>query len=193
MIARMSKDLAVLVVGLVVTTTLALVAGGLFVPRLGPNGLPSSTQLDGTIAILVASGDVSGRFILDHPLLAQVGDTRGGTAVTLDLGASYASAGNQLEITARNAGVDERLTGGRILIEVTLNGERFEVPDSACSVELDQLHYVVLRPLAAVQAGPPRGVPLPAFAGRLECEGLVSDSGRSVSLSGVFRVVPEDV
>lgn len=193
MIARMSKDLAVLVVGLVVTTTLALVAGGLFVPRLGPNGLPSSSQLDGTIAMLVASGDINGRFILDHPLLAQVGDTRGGTAVTLDLGVSYASAGNQLEITARNAGVDERLTGGRIVIEVTLNGERFEVPDSACSVELDQLHYVVLRPLAAVQAGPPRGVPLPAFAGRLECEGLVSESGRSVSLSGVFRVVPEDV
>ncbi|MEX2623774.1 MAG: hypothetical protein WD651_08595 [Acidimicrobiia bacterium] len=186
----MSKDLAVLVVGLVVTTTLALVAGGLFVPRLGPNGLPSSTQLGGTMAILVATGDISGRFLLDRSLLAQVGDTEGGTARALDLGISYASPPNRLDITAHNAGVDDRLTGDRIMIGVTLNGERFEVSDSACSVELDQLHYVVLRPLAAVQAGPPRGVPLPAFAGRLECQDLVSESGRSVSLSGVFRVVP---
>jgi hypothetical protein len=193
MIAKVFKDLAVSAAGLVVTTTLALGAGELFVPRLGPDGLPSSTQLDGTVAILVATGDVSGRFTLDHPLLAQVGDTQGGTAVTLDLGISYASAGNQLEITARNAGVDERLSGRRIMIEVTLNGERFEVPDSACSLELDQLHYVVLRPLAAVQAGPPRGIPLPAFAGRLECEGLVSESGRSMSFVGVFRVAPEDI
>jgi hypothetical protein len=192
MIARMSKDLAVLVVGVVVTTTLALVAGGLFIPRLGPNGLPSSTQLDGTMAMLVATGDINGRFIFDRPLSAQAGDTKGGTARTIDLGISYASPPNRLDITAHSAGVDGRLTGDRIDIAVTLNGERFEAPDSACSVELDQLHYVVLRPLAAVQAGPPRGVPLPAFAGRLECEGLVSESGRSVSLSGVFRVVPDE-
>jgi hypothetical protein len=193
MIANVFKDLAVLAVGLVTTTTLAFVTGGFLVPRLGPDGLPSSRQLDGTVAFLIATGDVSGRFILDHPLLAQVGDTKGGTAAALDLGVSYAGSGHQLEITARNAGVDDRLTGSRIMIEVTLNGERFEVPDSACSVELDQLHYVVLRPLAAVQGGPPRGVPLPAFAGRLECEGLVSESGRSMSFVGVFRVAPEDI
>lgn len=191
MIGRVAKDIVVIMAGTAVTIGLGFAAGWLLIPRLGPDGLPQSTRLEGSSAMVVVSGDISGRFVLDQPLTAEVGDTQGGTAETVDLGITYAGSSTRLGLHAENAGVGEPLTGSDLAVEIVLNGEQYEVPVGACVVELQQLRYVVLRPLAAVQAGPPRGVPLPAFAGRIDCQGLTAvESDRVVSLAGVFRVDP---
>jgi hypothetical protein len=191
MIGRVAKDIVVIMAGTAVTIGLGFAAGWLLIPRLGPDGLPQSTRLEGSSAMVVVSGDISGRFVLDQPLTAEVGDTQGGTAETIDLGITYAGSSTRLGLHAENAGVGEPLTGSDLAVEIVLNGEQYEVPAGACVVELQQLRYVVLRPLAAVQAGPPRGVPLPAFAGRIDCQGLTAvESDRVVSLAGVFRVDP---
>ncbi|MEX0667309.1 MAG: hypothetical protein WD313_03160 [Acidimicrobiia bacterium] len=188
---RFVKDVVVVIAGTAVTIGLGFAAGWLLIPRLGPDGLPQSTRLEGSTAMLVASGDIAGRFVLDQPLTAEVGDTQGGTAEAIDLGITYAGSSTRLGVHAQDASVGEPLTGSDLAVEVVLNGEQFEVPADACVVELQQLRYVVLRPLAAVQAGPPRGVPLPAFAGRIDCQGLTAvDSNRVVNLTGVFRVDP---
>jgi hypothetical protein len=191
MIDRVAKDIVVIIAGIAVTIGLGFAAGWLLIPRLGPDGLPQSTRLEGSSAMVVTSGDLAGRFVLDQPLTAEVGDTQGGTAETVDLGITYAGSSTLLGLHAENAGVGEPLTGSDLAVEVVLNGEQYEVPADACVVELHQLRYVVLRPLAAVQAGPPRGVPLPAFAGRIDCQGITAlDSNRVVNLAGVFRVDP---
>jgi hypothetical protein len=191
MIGRVAKDIVVIMAGTAVTIGLGFAAGWLLIPRLGPDGLPQSTRLEGSSAMVVVSGNISGRFVLDQPLTAEVGDTQGGTAETIDLGITYAGSSTLLGLHAENAGVGEPLTGSDLAVEIVLNGEQYEVPADACVVELQQLRYVVLRPLAAVQAGPPRGVPLPAFAGRIDCQGLTAvESDRVVSLAGVFRVDP---
>lgn len=191
MIGRIAKDIVVIIAGTAVTIGLGFAAGWLLIPRLGPDGLPQSTRLEGSSAMVVVSGDISGRFVLDQPLTAEVGDTQGGTAETVDLGITYAGSSTLLGLHTKNAGVGEPLTGSDLAVEIVLNGEPYEVPADACVVELQQLRYVVLRPAAAVQAGPPRGVPLPAFAGRIDCQGITApDSNRIVNLAGVFRVDP---
>jgi hypothetical protein len=191
MISRVAKDIAVIMAGTAVTIGLGFAAGWLLIPRLGPDGLPQPTRLEGSRAMVVASGDLAGRFVLDQPLTAEVGDTQGGTAETVDLGITYAGSSTRLGLHAENARVGEPLTGSNLAVEIVLNGEQYEVPADACVVELHQLRYVVLRPLPAVRAGPPRGVPLPAFAGRIECQGITAlDSGRVVNLAGAFRVDP---
>lgn len=199
MIDRVAKDIVVIMAGIAVTIGLGFAAGWLLIPRLGPDGLPQSTRLEGSSAMVVTSGDLAGRFVLDQPLTAEVGDTQGGTAETIDLGITYAGSSTRLYdrvsellgLHAKNAKVGEPLTGSDLAVEIVLNGEQYEVPADACVVELHHLRYVVLRPLAGFQTGPPRGVPLPAFAGRIDCQGITAlDSNRVVNLAGVFRVDP---
>lgn len=179
--------------GLAATISAALALGLLIMPRLDAKGLPSPDRLGGTRAVLVSSGDIEGRFVLDQPLQGFVGDTNSGTADRIDIGVAYSGSSSGLAIMAMKAGQGMEISGEALQLEIVLNGHAFVADPAACTMVLHELRYVVLRPMPAVAAGPPRGVPLPSFSGRIECIDLQgAESDWRVDLVGVFRWSPED-
>ncbi len=63
----------------------------------------------------------------------------------------------------------------------------------ANAISVEDVDYEVLESQPAVLDGVPRGVPLPSYAGNVECEGIEElRTDRRIDLHAVFRHQPED-
>lgn len=182
-----------------ITAAVVFASGQLVLPDQAPNPaqgdivtVPTIEDLTGSQAILVLSGDHHGRYELNQ---LTVGEWNDGTSAgqPLKLSLAFRGDGFSLVISARDITADTPATGDAASAIISLAGASYYGNNGECSITLDDVDYEVLEPQRAVLDGVPRGVPIPAYAGTVECDGVEEiRTDRRIDLYAVFRHQPEN-
>ncbi|MGH8875064.1 MAG: hypothetical protein ACRDVM_07420 [Acidimicrobiia bacterium] len=195
--ARRLLDLVVVAATFGLSLVVALVLGAFVLPGAGvstarPVALPTLDEIQGSAAIVVASGGLEGRFLLDRPTSASFGDAQDGTATAIDLGNSLEGAGfAKLAVTAQGAAEGAVLEADAVDVTFSLSGKTFFTDPGDRTMELLELDYVVTRPSALLTA-PPAGVPIPAYAGLVICTDVKElRSDLHVTITALFQYRPD--
>lgn len=152
---------------------------------------PTIDELSGSQAILVLSGDHEGRHQLNR---LSVGEYNEGAAPgdPLDLSLTYRNSDISLLITANDITSNVPASGDAASAIVGVKGANYFGNHRECTITLQAVDYEVLEPLPAVQDGVPRGVPIPIYAGTVECQNIQEiRTDRSIDLYAVFQHQPE--
>jgi hypothetical protein len=196
--SNIGTSLLLAVVATGITAAVVFGAGALVLPDTGPNAAlegtsaPAIDNLTGSQAIVAISGAHEGRYELNH---LAVGEWNEGTSTGDPLKLSLTFRGDlvTLLITAQAITADAPATGDAASVTVGVDGGQYFGNDGQCTVTIADLEFKVLEPQPAVLDGIPRGVPIPIYAGTVECVGI--DELRSddqIDLHAAFRHQPED-
>jgi hypothetical protein len=184
-----SRDLLAgsMAIGLVVSAT--FVASRVFIPAPPSEAVDTTlvttpdvdlaaevAALPGPDAIIVTSGSVEGRFVLDGRLPFWVG--AGPDPASKDVDILYQGSGAQLKLLARGITVGEPVTDGFTAV-FTLDGKTFFPKPGDCTLTITRFEYLQ----------PTDGTPqlVPTFAGELTCTDLTDiRSGTTLSYTGAF-------
>jgi hypothetical protein len=174
-------------IGLVVSAT--FVASRVFIPAPPSEAVDTTlvttpdvdlavevAALPGPDAIIVTSGSVEGRFVLDGRLPFWVG--AGPDPASKDVDILYQGSGAQLKLLARGITVGEPVTDGFTAV-FTLDGKTFFPKPGDCTLTITRFEYLQ----------PTDGAPqlVPTFAGELTCTDLTDiRSGTTLSYTGAF-------
>jgi hypothetical protein len=152
---------------------------------------PTVDDLSGSQAILVVSGEEEGRLLLDR---LTVNEYNEGAAPgdPLQLSLTYRTGNASLLITAREITGDTPASGEAASAVLGLEGANYFGTKGNCAVSLQSVDYVVLEPMPGVLDGVPRGMPIPVYAGTVDCESVRNiHSGALVDIYAVFQYLPE--
>lgn len=182
-----------------ITAAVVLAVGTLVLPdrapdpwQQGTSTLPTIEDLTGSQALLVVSGGDDGRYELNQ---LTVGEWNEDAAPDEPLKLSLAFRGSSVSllITASAVSADAPATGDAASATVSVDGANYFGNDGECTITLADIEYEVLEPQAAVLDGVPRGVPIPTYAGSVECEGIEElRTNRRIDLHAVFRHQPQE-
>lgn len=158
----------------------------------GTSTAPTIDDLAGSQALLVLNGDHEGRYELNQ---LTVGEWNEGSPAEQPLKLSLTFRGNDVSllISARGITADIPATGDAASATIGVEGANYFGNNGECTITLEDVDYTVLEPLAAVRDGVPRGVPIPTYAGTVECEGIEElRTDRSIDVHAVFRHQPRE-
>lgn len=95
-------------------------------------------------------------------------------------------------ITANDIESDAPASGAAASAIVGIEGSNYFGNNGECTITLGWVDYEVLEPLPAVRHGVPRGVPIPIYAGAVECRGIKEiRTDRRIDLYAVFQYQPQ--
>lgn len=181
-----------------ITAAVVFATGKLLLPDPAPDpsqadlsAAPTIDDLTGSQAIMVLSGDHEGRHELNR---LTVGEWNEGNSADqpLKLSLTFRSNDVSLLISASDITADTPVTGEAASADIAVGGANYFGNNGECIITLEEVDYEVLEPLAAVQDGVPRGVPIPTYTGTVECEGIEEiRTDRQIDLHAVFRHQPE--
>jgi hypothetical protein len=182
-----------------ITAAVVFAAGTLVLPdpapapwQQGTLTLPTVDDLSGSQALLVLSGDDEGRYELNQ-LTVHEWNEDATPQGPLKLSLTFRGGNASLLITASEITADSPAMGGAASATVHVGGASYFGNDGQCTIMLADVDYTVLEPLAAVRDGIPRGVPIPTYAGTVECSSIRElRTDRHVEVSAVFRHQPEE-
>lgn len=181
------------------TASLVYLAGLAILPAEADGGagqgaeerLPMVEDLSGSQAIAVVSGGHEANLVLDRVTVGEYNeDIEAGDPMRLSL--TFRSNEASLLVTAAEITIDTPATGRSASAMLGFQGANYLGNDGECTVSLESIDHVVLEPMPAVRDGVPRGVPIPVYAGTLECRGVEAiGSDTYIDLYAVFRHLPE--
>lgn len=198
-LSNLGTSLLLAVGAIGITAVVVLAAGTVVLPDAGPaswqqgtSTLPTVDDLTGSQALLVVSGGDDGRYELNQLIVGEWNEDRSAED-PLKLALTFGGSTVSLLITASAITADAPATGDAASATVSVDGATYFGNDGQCTITLEDLDHVVLEPQAAVLDGVPRGVPVPTYAGTLECRGIEEvRTDRQVDLLAVFRHRPEE-
>lgn len=173
-------------------------AGALVLPDQTPQ--PSNTgfttptidDLIGSQAIVVLSGDDEGRYELKRLTVNEWNETIS-SQDPLSLSLTFRSNDLSLLIGATRVTVDAPATGQAASAVIGVEGANYFANNGECTIALDEVDFTVLEPQPAVRDGVPRGVPIPTYAGTVQCTAIEEvGSDRLIDIYGVFRHQPQE-
>lgn len=183
----------------VITAAVVFATGSLVLPDQGlhpwQEGAPTAPTIEdltGSQALLLVTGDDEGRFELNQ---LNVGEWNEDSSPDKPLNLSLTFRGNNvyLLITASDITAGTPVTGDAASATIGVEGAGYFGNNGECTVTLEDLDYKVLEPKPAVRDGVPRGVPIPTYAGTVECKGIKElRTERHIDLVAAFRHQPED-
>lgn len=152
---------------------------------------PTTDDLSGSQAIVVLSGDHQGRHQLNR---VSVGEYNEGASPgdLLKISLTYRNSDVSLLITANDITADAPVSGDAASAIVGVEGANYFGNNGECTITLQVVDYEVLEPLPAVQDGVPRGVPIPIYAGTVECHDIKEvRTDRVIDLYAAFKHQPQ--
>lgn len=180
------------------TAAVVFVAGQLVLPAEAPppppgaeTTAPTMEDLSGSQAILLLSGDHEGRHQLNR---LSVGEYNEGVSPDdpLKLSLTFRNDNVSMLITANDIESDTPATGPAASAIIGVEGANYFGNNGECTITLESVDYEVLEPLPAVQDGVPRGVPIPIYAGTVECQEIKEiRTDRRIDLYAVFQYQPQ--
>lgn len=182
-----------------ITAAVVFGTGTLVLPDQGPDPwqedtstAPTIDDLTGSQALLVASGDHEGRYELNQ---LAVGEWNEESSPDQPLRLSLTFRGNNVSmlITARDITEDTPATGDAASAIIGVGGASYYGNNGECTITLADVDFEVLEPQPAVLDGVPRGVPIPSYAGTVECQDIEElRTDRHIDIHAVFRHRPQD-
>lgn len=153
---------------------------------------PTIDDLTGSQALLVLSGDQEGRYELNQ-LTVNEWNEGNPSDQPLKLSLTFRGSDVSLLITARDITPDSPARGDAASAIFSARGASYYGNNGECTITLEDLDYAVLEPRVGIRGGPPRGVPIPTYAGTVECNDIQElRTDRHINLSAVFRHRPEE-
>lgn len=182
-----------------ITAVVVFAAGTVVLPDEGPGSwqqgtstVPTIDDLNGSQALLVLSGDDEGRYELNQLTVGEWNE-ESSPEEPLRLSLTLRGSNASLVISASEITADAPATGEAASATVSVAGATYFGNDGQCTITLEDLDHVVLEPQAAVLDGVPRGVPIPTYAGTVECVGIEElRTDRQIDLHAVFRHQPQE-
>lgn len=181
------------------TAAVVFAAGTVVLPDQGPrpwqqdpSALPTVDDLTGSQALLVLSGEEQRTYELNQVTVEEWNEeTTPDDPLKLLL--AFRGDGASLVISARAITPGTPATGEAAQATVSVSGASYFGTNGECTISLEELDRVVLEPQPAVLDGVPRGVPIPTYAGIVECSGIeeLRTDGRT-DVYAVFRHRPSE-
>ena len=181
------------------TAGVVFAAGVVILPNAGPDPwrdgtstLPTVGDLNGSQARLVLSGDDEARYELNQ---LTVGKWNEGISPgqPLALSLTFRGDGVSVVLSASTITADSPAAGEGASATISVGGASYFGNNGECTISLADVEYTVLEPQPAVLDGVPRGVPIPIYAGTVECEGIEElRTNRRVDVYAVFRHRPAE-
>lgn len=182
-----------------ITAAAVFAAGSLVLPDQGPDpwqqgtaSPPTVNDVNGSQALLMLSGDDTGRYELDQLAVGEW-NQGGSPEEALRLLLTFRGDNVSMVISAREISGGTPAVGAAASVSISMPGASYFANDGECTITLADVSYQVLEPQPAVLDGVPRGVPIPTYAGTVECVGVEElRTDRHIDVHAAFRHQPED-
>jgi hypothetical protein len=160
---------------------------------VGANGLPDVADLRESQAVVLFTGDIEERHVLQRLSVEEYNEnTRPGDPIELHI----TFRGGQATLLMRTEGgatVDSPVTGDNLRVVFSVGADTFYSEPGDCTVQLESITYLTIDTGGDAWHVAPRGVPIPEYTGTLSCNDVTDFRGDTrVSLNAVFLYHPPD-